>query len=133
TSPKFSASTGTSRKPARPPNRPPNRGFTYSDRQAPVAWAAVPDARAPERLIIERKEKEPRPKNRGSFSFLKVSGVEEGGGEPSSGSTPDKKSSDTCPAPEPSSAHLGLPDRHGQESIDRHILPAFTTIASLVL
>src|SRR5437588_9147896 len=75
----------------------------------------------------------PRPAYRSRIVFKKVSGVEEGGGEPSSGSTPDKKSSDTCPAPEPSSAHLGLPDRHGQESIDRHILPAFTTIASLVL
>jgi hypothetical protein len=55
--------------------------------------------------------------------FKKVSGVEEGGGEPSSGSTPDKNSSDTCSAPEPSSAHLSSPDRHGQESVDAEYYP----------
>lgn len=31
-----------------------------------------------------------------------MSGVEEGGGEPSSGSTPDKKGSNTCSVMEPS-------------------------------
>jgi hypothetical protein len=60
----------------------------------------------------------------------KVSGVEEGGGEPSSGSTPDKKSSDTLPASEPSSALLGSSDIIGRKAFDRGILPAFTPNSS---
>jgi hypothetical protein len=81
----------------------------------------VPDSRFP--IIdtnagengLKHAQKRSRGVNRG-FAFLKVSGVEEGGGEPSSGSTPDKKGSDTYPAPEPSSAHLGSADRLGQQA-----------------
>ena len=65
--------------------------------------------------------------------FVLMSGVEEGGGEPSSGSTPDKKSSDTYKAPEPSSAHLAPPDRLGQGSVDARIVPRSTFFSSHVL